>query len=226
MPPSRAAQALALSLARCTWPASVIISGASRASTKAALPSCASPFFKIAERLCKRADKHGNGCLIHGNWHGNLVSFRLEMEFLADYMRLSRRNSREPCVISRGVIYWALCIRGCCPQIRLRDVARAGYPPGHVHSSRQAGSNQSAAGDRRRRRPAAAAPRLRQHRRVRSVPAVRRFPQRPARGLSRRLSLASASRHRNHHLCARGSVEHGDSLGQSRQRSAPATCSG
>ena len=37
---------------------------------------------------------------------------------------------------------------------------------------------------------------------TRSVPAARRFPQRSARGLSRRLPVASSPRHRDHHLCA------------------------
>ena len=38
--------------------------------------------------------------------------------------------------------------------------------------------------------------------RVRPVPAVRRFPQRPSGGLSGRIPVASASRHRDDHLCA------------------------
>ena len=66
----------------------------------------------------------------------------------------------------------------------------------------------------RRRREAAPRLRLRRHHRVRSVPAVRRFPQRPAGRLSRRLSLASASRHRDHHLRAR---RHGRARRQPRQ---------
>ena len=56
--------------------------------------------------------------------------------------------------------------------------------------------------DRGRRRQAAARLRLRRHHRVRPVPAVRRFPQRPSRRLPRRLPLASAPRHRDHHLRA------------------------
>ena len=46
--------------------------------------------------------------------------------------------------------------------------------------------------------------RLRRHVRLRSVPDDGRFPRRRARGLSGRLSLASASRHRDDHLCAGG----------------------
>ncbi len=50
--------------------------------------------------------------------------------------------------------------------------------------------------------------------RIRSLPALRRFPQRAAGGLSRRLSLASASRHRDDHLRAR---RHGRAWRQPRQ---------
>ena len=50
--------------------------------------------------------------------------------------------------------------------------------------------------------------------RVRSLPAVRRFPQRPSRRLSGRLSMASASRHRDHHLRA---GRHGRARRQPRQ---------
>src|ERR1051326_7305091 len=39
---------------------------------------------------------------------------------------------------------------------------------------------------------------------IRSLPAARRFPQREARRLSRGVSVASASRDRNHNLCAGG----------------------
>ena len=86
----------------------------------------------------------------------------------------------------------------------------------HVHSTGQTHRSIHAR-DRGRRGEAAPRLRLRRHRRVRSLPAARRFPQRPPRGLPRRFPLASPSRHRDHHLCAGG---HGGSRrqpGQSRQ---------
>ena len=53
---------------------------------------------------------------------------------------------------------------------------------------------------RRRRRPSAPRIRLPQHLRLRSLPPARRFSQRHSRRLPRRFPLASASRHRDHHL--------------------------
>ena len=44
---------------RGTWPASVSISGARRASMKEAPPACASPFFRMAERLPSARMKTG-----------------------------------------------------------------------------------------------------------------------------------------------------------------------
>ena len=61
-----------------------------------------------------------------------------------------------------------------------------------------------AADHRRRRRPPAARIRVRQDPGVRSVSAVRRFPQRSSRRLPGRLPVASAPRHRDHHLRAVG----------------------
>ena len=71
----------------------------------------------------------------------------------------------------------------------------------HVHSPRQK-HHHLETHDGGSRRQTAPRLRLRRDERVRSVPAARRFPQRPAGRLPRRLSLASASRHRDHHLCA------------------------
>ncbi len=65
-----------------------------------------------------------------------------------------------------------------------------------------------------RGRASASRLRLRQDVRLRSLPAVRRFPQRAAGGLSQGLSLASPSRHRDDHLCA---GRHGRAWRQPRQ---------
>ena len=71
----------------------------------------------------------------------------------------------------------------------------------HVHSSREEDHPVQAHHGGRRR---ASAPRLRlrRHQGVRPVPAAGRFPQRQSRRVQGRLSLASASRHRDDHLCA------------------------
>ena len=72
-----------------------------------------------------------------------------------------------------------------------------------VHSSRQA-HHPIEADHGGRGGKAAPRLRLRRHVRLRSVPDDGRFPRRPSRGLSGRVSLASASRHRDHHLRAGG----------------------
>ena len=72
--------------------------------------------------------------------------------------------------------------------------------------------------NRRRRRAAAARLRVRRHDGVRSVPAVRRFPQRQSGRLPRRVSVASASRDRDDHLRAR---RHGRARRQPRQPRQP-----
>src|SRR5205823_10698617 len=69
----------------------------------------------------------------------------------------------------------------------------------HVYSPRLP-INKIQTHPRRRRRPSPPRFRLRQHHRNRSLPAPRRFPQRKTRRLSGRFSVASSSRHRNHHL--------------------------
>src|SRR3954468_7039634 len=56
---------------------------------------------------------------------------------------------------------------------------------------------------RGRRREAAACLRLRRHHRLRSIFVTRRFPQRTSRRLQGRLSVASAPRHRDDHVCPR-----------------------
>src|SRR5215813_12012832 len=72
----------------------------------------------------------------------------------------------------------------------------------HVHSTRETHRSIDAHHGRRGRE-APARVRLRRHRRVRSVPPARRFPQREPGRLSCRLPLAPAPRHRDHHVCAR-----------------------
>ena len=71
-----------------------------------------------------------------------------------------------------------------------------------VNTSHQE-SPEAEADTRRRRRETAARIRVRRSKRIRSLSAVRRFPQRQPRRISGRLPVASASRHRNHHLRAR-----------------------
>ena len=71
----------------------------------------------------------------------------------------------------------------------------------HVHSSRQA-RHPIEADHGGRGGKAAPRLRLRRHVGLRSVPDDGRFPRRPSRGLSGWIPMASASRHRDHHLCA------------------------
>ncbi len=84
----------------------------------------------------------------------------------------------------------------------------------HVHPSGEA-DRQVHPHPRRRRGKAPPRLRVRGDWRVRSVPAARRFPQRPSGRLPGRLPLAPASRDRDHHLRARG---HGRSRRQPGQQ--------
>ena len=77
-----------------------------------------------------------------------------------------------------------------------------------------------------RRRASAPRLRLRRHHGVRSVPAVRRFPQRQSRRVHRRLSLASASRHRDDHLRPGRRASITATASATAACWAPATCSG
>ena len=95
----------------------------------------------------------------------------------------------------------------------------------HVHPSREEDHRVQADHGGRRR---ASAPRLRLRRDqgVRSVPAAGRLPQRQSRRVQGRLPLASAPRHRDHHLCAGRRGRSRRQPGQQGQCSARATCSG
>ena len=92
-------------------------------------------------------------------------------------------------------------------QLKHQARGRHVHPPSEAHRRVQA--HHGGCG-----RQAAARVRLRRDQRDRPVPAVRRFPQRPAGGLPGRLPVASAPRHRDHHLRAGG---HGRPWRQPRQ---------